>query len=351
MPIDTALLTRLASRLQALVGHDPTLVPLADTGLAHWHVRIEGTGWLARIPKQSQMGLAAQANLAYEAACFERAAACGHVPRLHHVLAPEAALPWGALLVDQVDGHAAHAPAHMGAIVQALVALHRLPVPPCANCPPLLYEAPMLGAMLQQIRAQASHLEHPGVPRASQRLIARALKTIANDAFIGRCQSLPRRLIAFDAHPGNFLITPSGHAVLVDLEKMRYSLPPLDLAHATLYTSTSWDMHAAFTLDNTSVARLYHAWRSGMGALADPYADTLVPLRGLMWLWSVTWCAMWLAQSGQARQSEAVGQDWSVEHSDARLVAHVRQRVDHYLSPDCVQRMLDELAALPTLLN
>src|SRR5690606_29626754 len=61
------------------------LEPLPDLGLAHAHVRLAGSGVLARIPKQSQMGLAAADNLAYQAACFERAAASGHAPRLHGV--------------------------------------------------------------------------------------------------------------------------------------------------------------------------------------------------------------------------------------------------------------------------
>ena len=70
------------------------LKPLADAGLAHAHLRLVGTGVLARVPKQSQLDLPAAANLAYQAACFERAAPSGHVPRLHGVLAPGA--PAGA---------------------------------------------------------------------------------------------------------------------------------------------------------------------------------------------------------------------------------------------------------------
>ena len=42
------------------------LEPLKAKGLAHDHVRLVGTGWLARIPKQSQMQLGAQENLIYQ---------------------------------------------------------------------------------------------------------------------------------------------------------------------------------------------------------------------------------------------------------------------------------------------
>ena len=52
--------------------HGPVIVEtLPDKGLAHWHVRLKGTGLLARIPKQSQMALAAQDNLLYRASAFD----------------------------------------------------------------------------------------------------------------------------------------------------------------------------------------------------------------------------------------------------------------------------------------
>lgn len=84
--------SRLPALKQALdaAGIDPgTPELMADTGLAHDHVRLGGTGWIARLPKQSQMQLAPAENLAYQAACFERASASGHAPRLYAVLPPE----------------------------------------------------------------------------------------------------------------------------------------------------------------------------------------------------------------------------------------------------------------------
>ena len=92
------------------------LQPLPDTGLAHDHVRIGDTGTLARVPKQSQLGLAAAENLDYQAACFARASASGHVPRLHEKLAPDAALPMGALIVDLIDGRSLSLPEDLAAM-------------------------------------------------------------------------------------------------------------------------------------------------------------------------------------------------------------------------------------------
>jgi hypothetical protein len=70
-----------------------------------------------------------------------------------------------------------------------------------------------------------------------------------------------------------------------------------------------------------------------------------------MWLWSITWCCKWRAVSGRPPQSPAQGEDWSAAHSDAELVAHVRDRVDHYLSDAVIARVLQELRALPALLE
>jgi hypothetical protein len=50
--------------------------------------------------------------------------------------------------------------------------------------------------------------------------------------------------------------------------------------------------------------------------------------------------------SASAARTGADGEDWSGERSEAALVAHVRERVDHYLSPQGVWRVVDELAAL-----
>ena len=101
--------------------------PMPDKGLAHWHFRLPGTGWLARVPKQSQMDLPAEANLAYQSACFVRAAPSGHTPKLLGVLSPSAHLPRGALLVEEIVGRPARLPADLPAIMEALAAIHALP--------------------------------------------------------------------------------------------------------------------------------------------------------------------------------------------------------------------------------
>jgi thiamine kinase-like enzyme len=346
LPLHNDIVQRLRAALQA-AGHpaaDQPLEPLPDKGLAHDHVRLQGSGWLARIPKQSQLGLTAQDNLAYQRACFERAAASGHTPVLHGVLPPSALLPRGALLVQAIEGRPARLPHDLPALAAALAALHALPLPEAAARAPLLNAVDPLQALVQEIDAQAAHLGLAGLPAvvltAVERERQRLRACLSNTVRPARC------LIAFDAHPGNFIVQPDGRAVLVDLEKCRYAHPGLDLAHTTLYTSTTWDVDTRAVLTEDEVLGFYAAWARAVGSMASGALVWHGPLRRAMWLWSITWCAKWRALSSASANAGADGEDWSSERSEAALVDHVRERVDHYLQADVVDAVLAGFEAL-----
>jgi hypothetical protein len=110
---------------------------------------------------------------------------------------------------------------------------------------------PMLGR-LALVRVQASYLGHPALPEASRHTIKNRLEALA--------RTLPRLADSFAPR----LITATGKAVLVDLEKLRYSYPPLDLAHATRYTSTTWDVDASSTMF-ARVSTTTCPWRASTG--------------------------------------------------------------------------------------
>lgn len=319
--------------------------PLPDKGLAHWHLRLPGSGLLARVPKQSQMNLPAAANLQYQAACFARAAPSGHVPHLHAVLAPSHNLPRGALLVEEILGQPARLPHDLPALVQALAAIHALPLPPDDKRAPLLNPADPMAALLHEIEQQAQYLDAAKLPAASRAGIdavwAQLKKSCAQ-----RTQPWFRRLITFDAHPGNFLLREGGSAVLVDLEKARYGVAALDVAHATLVTSTTWDIDSSCALNPVQVLDAYELWQQALGARRAGHPHDWLLARSAMWLWSVTWCAKWRACAGQAGRSSSDGEDWSSEHSDQHLARHVRGRVDAYLSVVGVGSVCAELEAL-----
>ena len=352
--LDDTTTTRLATvcagldtALSATPFAGAALQPLRDKGLAHDHIRLLGTSWLARIPKQSQMDLPAAENLAYQAACFRRAGAGGHTPALHSILPPQPGLPQGALLVEEIEGRPATLPQDLPAIARALASLHALPSP--ATPAPLLAPADPLAAMRDELATQGAYLAEARLAPATRALVERELA-----AFTALCAGAARPaacLISFDAHPGNFLIRPNGEAVLVDLEKGRYGAASLDLAHATNYTSTTWDLDSHAILTVEQIAAFYAAWEGVPGVpQAGPWH---LPLRRAMWLWAVTWCAKWRVLSAAPRRPGEAGdggEDWSAEASDAALIAHVRERVDHYLTPGIITRCLDEFATLEHLL-
>jgi aminoglycoside phosphotransferase (APT) family kinase protein len=345
---DDALLAALRRALQLARSPwaDAPLARLHDKGLAHHHVRLGASGVLARVPKHSQMGLGAADNLAYEAACYRRAAASGHVPRVHGLLPVSTALPHGALLVEEIVGRSARLPEDLEAIADAFAAIHTLPLPDgdAATRAPLLDAADPLAALRDEIEAQAAYLDAAALQPAARAAIDATRQRFAREC--ERAARPPRRLIAFDGHPGNFLLRPEdGRAVLVDLEKARYSHPPLDLAHATLYTSTTWDVDSRAELSVAEVVAFYERWQRAcdIGPALRPW---FVPLRAAMWLWSVTWCAKWRVLSPRAAHAGADGEDWSAEHSSDALVAHVRERVDCYLGVGAVERVCAETEEL-----
>ncbi|WP_404471635.1 aminoglycoside phosphotransferase family protein [Vreelandella venusta] len=341
-PVEVRL-QALSSALQHAEFDYKSLSPMADTGLAHDHVWIsrDGDDWVARLPKQSQMNLAPGDNLAYEAACYERASQGGHVPRLHGTLPVSDALPRGGLLVDAIDGRLAQLPEDLPRIAETLASLHQLPLP--AHPAPLLAPADPWQAMREEISHQAEWLEKANL---SSDVIARV-----RDELIALPATLPdaeRCLISFDTHPGNFLVTAEGRAILVDLEKCRYGLPGIDLAHTSLYTSTTWDVNSQAVLTLHDVVAFYQRWQSRMGK--SPSAETLVACRRATWLWSLTWCAKWRAQHLQSKDAEHRGQDWSAELTDVAVIKHVRDRVEHYLSLPIIEYVHSELQRLKTAL-
>jgi thiamine kinase-like enzyme len=322
---------------------------LKDKGLAHDHVRLVGTGMLARIPKQSQMQLNALDNLAYQSACFTRASAAEHAPQLMGQIIPCADLPRGALLVEEIVGRNAGLPNDLDAIVQSLAAMHSLALPPTNARAPLLSAPDPLRDLLAEVQTQAGYFSASDAAAESVTMVVAELAR-----FKQLCDSNQRPaqcLIAFDGHPGNFVVRADGRAMLVDLEKCRYSYASLDLAHATLYTSTTWDIESQTILNNAEIAQAYSAWeRTAGSAVADVARPWHVPLRRAMWLWSVTWCAKWRATSGAAARADGEGEDWSTQRSSDALAEHVRKRTAHYLAPATVRNVLQGFDALEALL-
>lgn len=326
------------------------LEALVTTGLAHDHVRVNGTRWLLRIPKQSQMRLNAADNLKYQAACFQRMCVGGHTPRCVALVPPSDVLPMGCLVVDYVKGRPLELPEDSPRVAIALASVHRQPLLPADRRVPLIDQATPMADTLREVLEQAAFLSEARCSEASRRAIRHQVRRARRE--VEQLPEPPACLVAFDAHPGNFLVDGSGRAILVDLEKGRYSGAGFDLAHATLYTSTTWEQHRQCVLSSAEVQDFYATWRREMpDQLVAALAPTLWPMRRLMWLWSLTWCAKWTvlsaASAKTSSESAASTEDWSTEISDDSLIAHVRERVAHYLDADLIAALGDDMEQDP----
>ena len=160
----------------------------------------------------------------------------------------------------------------------------------------------------------------------------------------------PVTLVATDTHPGNYVVRDDGRAFIVDLEKALYGAPGIDLAHCTLYTSTTWDLEAGVEVAPADVADFYRYYLGSLPpALALELEPWLMPLRRLTWLRSTTWSAKWRVQSRkervEAKHAAPATEDWSAENRDAALIAHVEGRTRAYLSAEIVERIRAEWQA------
>ncbi len=308
------------------------LEPMAVTGIAHDHIRVRGLVLggrpvLVRVPRLSQWDLKPDANLAYQRACFERARPSAVSPRLLGVLPISGALPMGALVVEEITGRKPRLPGDMGAIARCLACIHELPVP-TARAPLQVHDDPVAGT-LAMIEAQAGFLDKSDIDAEARTAVGEELAWARVFAKRPPPGPQPLRLIATDAHPGNFIVgahTP-GLAVLVDLEKMLYGSPAIDLAHASLATSTMWDPDCAGILSAGEVAGFMNTYFRAVGAdRAAALKPWILPMRRLVWLRTMIWCARWLALS---RRSE----DWSAFRLDPAFAGHLRRTIPGYFSP------------------
>ena len=307
------------------------LDPMRAKGLIHAHVRLRGTGAVLRVPRLSSFGLDPAGNHAYQAACFRRAADSGHVPKLIGAIPPRQGIPWGALIISEVVGGTPPVPDSLPAIARALAAIHALPVPEADARAPIPSHDNPVAETLKVIEAQARFLPEAGLVPAALAQVEEELERARVFAASMAGADLPVSLVGTDTHPGNFMTRADGTAIFVDLEKMLYGAPAIDLAHATVYTSTMWDADVATALSCADVAAFYSAYFDAMPTfLADRIRPWCGPLRRFTWLRTTTWCAKWRVESRD-------GAAWSAAQHDPAYIKSVRARVADYFDPSTIE--------------
>ena len=320
---------------------DAKLVPLPTRSIAHAHVlaqgpTLDGVVALLRVQLVSQWGLEPEAQLAYEAAAFARAAPSGVTPRLLGTLSVRAGLPMGALVVEYIKGAKPRLPRHRDRIAQTLARIHALPVPPPKSRRPLLVHDDPVAETLKAIREQAAFLREAGLAAPAAAAIHAELASAEAGAVTARPPQV-LTLTGSDTHPGNFLIEKAGRAVFVDLEKALYGNPAVDLAHATLYTSTMWDPDCAHRLAPAEVRDFYAAYATAAPAsLVAALRPWIKPLRRVVWLRTLTWCVRWRVLSREHG-------NWSRDRLAADHAAHIERTVDDYVSPNRIAAIRESL--------
>jgi hypothetical protein len=321
-----AALLRAAGYDANLTGADLTV--LSTKGISHDHWRVGRKGTVLRIPRMSQWGLDPDAALAYQAAAFDRAAPSGRTPVCRGVLAPGPALPRGALVVDEVRGRPPKLPDDLPAIAETLALVHGLALPDESGFAPLQVHRNPVSSTLQVIEEQSAALAVAGLEPESEAAILAEMEWARDIAGQGE-PDFETCLVGTDTHPGNFLIDAAGDAWFVDLEKALYGAAPIDLAHATLPTSTGWDPDVAGQMSRADVEAFYQRYLDRVGRdRAAEIGPWLLPARRLTWLRTMTWFVRWRAEWATGEQAAT---------RDSAMTEHVRRHIDACFEPAAIE--------------
>jgi hypothetical protein len=338
-----SLLSALRERpaFSALSADD--LKPLPATGTAHGHVRLPNR-LIARVAYAHEGDPTAAARLSTQAAAFRHLAPSGRTPRLHDVTEPRPGVPGGALIVDFIEGRAPRLPDELALMADTLARIHALPLP-AAGSPIPRQKNPFLET-LAAIEQNATRFLDKAVPDA------RARADIADELGLMRAMALavahraqPLTVALADTHPGNFIVDRDGIAWFVDLEKVHVGSPAIDLAHATLATSTLWHPDVGKVLSRDEVRPFYTRYLEKVGARqAADLEPWLLPMRRLTWLRTTLFMARWRVQTRAPRDPSDPTQ-WSDAGLEPSMKAHIDARIDQCFRRDTIQSIRAEWMA------
>ena len=313
---------------------------LPATGTAHGHVRLRD-GRLARVAYAYENDPTAAARLHVQAEAFRTLEPAGCTPRLHEVVEPQAGLPGGALIVDFIDGRAPHLPGQLDAMAETLARIHSLPLPP-AGAPMPRQKNPFLET-LEGVELNAMRFLDKAVPESGARAeIAEELRLMRGVALAFGKRTQPLTVALADTHPGNFIVDRAGIAWFVDLEKVHVGSAAIDLAHATLPTSTLWHPDVGKLLTAGEVQGFHESYLARIGKKkAASLMPWLTPMRRLTWLRTILFMARWRAETRAPRDSANTTQ-WSDSGLDPKMKRHIDARVDQCFEREMIRRIRAE---------
>lgn len=340
-------LLRALRGVPALAGlNEGDLAPLSSKGTAHGHVSIvppiEGRALVVRIAYAFPGDPTAATRLTMQAEAFRRCAPSGVTPRLFALLPPDESLPGGALIVDRIDGRVPHLPAELGLMAQSLAAIHSLPVPAPGDAAPIPFPDDAVMALLQAIETNAVFFDRMTLDSDVRAALHQELAFARNYASsTGRGRPDPVLALA-DTHPGNFLVDAPGRVWFVDLEKVHYGAAAVDLAHATLETSTRWDRDVNLALSRAAIVSFHRQYLDLIGAVrAARLRPFLLPLRRMTWLRTMAFMARWSVQTAPSYQGTEPDR-WSDLGLSDDMKAHSRATIADLYRLQTIERIRRE---------
>jgi Ser/Thr protein kinase RdoA (MazF antagonist) len=313
---------------------------LPATGTAHGHVRLRD-GRLARVAYAHEGDASAAGRLHAQAAAFRHLEPAGRTPRLHEVIEPQPGLPGGALIVDYIEGRAPRLPDELELMADTLARIHALPLPPASSSIPR-QSNPFLET-LEAIELNATRFVDKAVadPAARAEIVEemQAMRRIA--PALGR-QVQPLTVALADTHPGNFIVDRAGIAWFVDLEKVHVGSAAIDLAHATLPTSTLWHPDVGTRLSRGEVQGFYESYLSRIERpKAEALRPWLIPMRRLTWLRTTVFMARWRVETRAPRDPSNTTQ-WSDAGLDPKMKRHIDARIDECFTRETIRAIRNE---------
>ncbi len=317
---------------------------LPATGTAHGHVRLQN-GLLARVAYAHDGDASAAGRLQAQAAAFRHLAPAGRTPKLHDVIEPRAGLPGGALVVDFIEGRAPTLPGELDAMAETLARIHALPLP-TAGSPIPRQDNPFLET-LEAIELNAMRFLDKAVPDQGARAeIAEELSAMRGMSLALAREPQPLTVALADTHPGNFIVDRSGIAWFVDLEKVHVGSPAIDLAHATLPTSTLWHPDVGVLLSRDDVQAFHENYLERTPKQrADALQPWIVPMRRLTWLRTTLFMARWRVETRSPRDPANTTQ-WSDAGLDHQMKRHIDARIDQCFERETIRRIRSEWLGL-----
>jgi aminoglycoside phosphotransferase (APT) family kinase protein len=313
---------------------------LPATGTAHGHVRLKN-GLLARVAYAHEGDASAAGRLQAQAAAFRHLEPAGRTPKLHRVIEPSAGLPGGALVVDFIEGRAPRLPGELLAMADTLARLHTLPLPPKSS--PIPRQVNPFLETLEGIELNAKRFLDKAVSDQGARArIAEELRAMRDLSPALERQTQPLTVALADTHPGNFIVDQLGLAWFVDLEKVHVGSPAIDLAHATLPTSTLWHPDVGALLSREDVAAFNDNYLARIGAeRAEALRPWIVPMRRLTWLRTTLFMARWRVET-RAPRDPANTTQWSDAGLDPKMKGHIEARIDQSFARELIRSIWSE---------